>query len=595
MSYILKVNMYLYLILLTYLNGVVTDAVYFSEDVTVSSVQDIGETKKVFVFDDIFSQANSYAIQAYMGTAERYHISTIPKLSLKAHHDADLIKITRFGQLLSKAVSITNKKPNEKLVMSSLYSTVVSRGEERTLISSQANHTTVVVFISPIWKKNSYGELVLYSSSGTEEMARVQPRFGRVVVVPPFDGDLVVRPPSFSQNQDGKFVVATFEDEKNVDVYKEAMIDETVELDKWIKNHTKNPRTFEEYQGNVYKVVENEMGKKMTVVDGVFDYDEIISLRSFVLNNHAPMYYDNSLDSDSDNVQWITGINAYEFVRTNMWKSVLKATNKHFGVSRKGEWYPYDVGVNIIRENDHTRVHLDTSFDGDDTVTFLLYLSPNWTAHNRGETVFWERWLHEDDDVNEIVAAVLPLFGRAVIFDGDFPHSATPPSNGGLRMTLAVKMVPGKSEAVRMNFREDSKLEFELNGFVRNMRLNSSKYAELLDMEEISSYIERKNTELSLTHQYKLENDLKLDSCTAHEPIEYIEDDNDVDELQEYFRGENDDNFNDDISYNSKRFFRNVKRSCHGDGDCENEYLKLFNHQQVLRRKKSVNLLLSLL
>ena len=81
--------------------------------------------------------------------------------------------------------------------------------------------------------------------------------------------------------------------------------------------------------------------------------------------------------------------------------------------------------------------------------------------------MFWERWLHEDDDVNEIVAAVLPLFGRAVIFDGDFPHSATPPSNGGLRMTLAVKMVPGKSAAVRMNFREDSKLEFELNGFVR--------------------------------------------------------------------------------------------------------------------------------
>ena len=57
----------------------------------------------------------------------------------------------------------------------------------------------------------------------------------------------------------------------------------------------------------------------MTVVDGVFDYDETLSLRSFVLNNHAPMYYDNSLDSDSDNVQWITGINAYEFVRTNMW------------------------------------------------------------------------------------------------------------------------------------------------------------------------------------------------------------------------------------------------------------------------------------
>ena len=50
MSYILKVNMYLYLILLTYLNGVITDALYFSEDVNVSSVQDIGETKKVKLY-----------------------------------------------------------------------------------------------------------------------------------------------------------------------------------------------------------------------------------------------------------------------------------------------------------------------------------------------------------------------------------------------------------------------------------------------------------------------------------------------------------------------------------------------------------------
>ena len=64
---------------------------------------------QVFIFDDIFSQAHSYAIQAYMAAAERYRISTSPKLSLKAHHDADLIKITRFGQLLNKAVLSTKK------------------------------------------------------------------------------------------------------------------------------------------------------------------------------------------------------------------------------------------------------------------------------------------------------------------------------------------------------------------------------------------------------------------------------------------------------------------------------------------------------
>ena len=74
----------------------------------------------------------------------------------------------------------------------------------------------------------------------------------------------------------------------------------------------------------------------MMVIDGVFDPDEILSLRSFVLENHALMFYDNSLDSDTDNVQWITAINVDEFVKTNMWNSVLSTVHKHFGKSNKG-------------------------------------------------------------------------------------------------------------------------------------------------------------------------------------------------------------------------------------------------------------------
>lgn len=39
--------MYFYLILLTCLNEIVSDPVYFSEEVSASSVIDIGETRKV--------------------------------------------------------------------------------------------------------------------------------------------------------------------------------------------------------------------------------------------------------------------------------------------------------------------------------------------------------------------------------------------------------------------------------------------------------------------------------------------------------------------------------------------------------------------
>ena len=84
-----------------------------------------------------------------------------------------------------------------------------------------------------------------------------------------------------------------------------------------------------------------------------------------------------------------------------------------------------------------------------------------------GETVFWERSDHDDDVINEIVAAVVPLMGRSVVFNGDFPHSATPPSGDGIRMTLAIKMVPGRWQAVMKNFVEDSRHETDLKSFVR--------------------------------------------------------------------------------------------------------------------------------
>ena len=60
---------------------------------------------QVFIFDDIFSEAHSHVTKLYMSVAKRYFISTSPKLSLKSHHDADLIRMTRLGQLLNKAVS----------------------------------------------------------------------------------------------------------------------------------------------------------------------------------------------------------------------------------------------------------------------------------------------------------------------------------------------------------------------------------------------------------------------------------------------------------------------------------------------------------
>lgn len=78
------------------------------------------------------------------------------------------------------------------------------------------------------------------------------------------------------------------------------------------------------------------------------------------------------------------------------------------------EWFPYDVGTNLIRNADHTRIHLDVSHQLEKEWTFLVYLTPNWTQNYYGETAFFER----NSDDTEIVAEVRPRYGRAVIFQG---------------------------------------------------------------------------------------------------------------------------------------------------------------------------------
>ena len=72
------------------------------------------------------------------------------------------------------------------------------------------------------------------------------------------------------------------------------------------------------------------------------------------------------------------------------------------------------MSTNLIRNADHTRIHLDTSHDNDKEWTFLVYLTPNWTQNFYGETAFFER----NSDDTEIVAEVRPRYGRAVIFQG---------------------------------------------------------------------------------------------------------------------------------------------------------------------------------
>lgn len=107
--------------------------------------------------------------------------------------------------------------------------------------------------------------------------------------------------------------------------------------------------------------------------------------------------------------------------QTSSFLSQRVVKNQHFGmplqtlkhVTGRDNWFPYDISCNLIRSADHTRIHQDCE-PHEDEWTYLIYLTPNWTKNDYGETAFYERMTND----NEIITEVRPKYGRAVVFQG---------------------------------------------------------------------------------------------------------------------------------------------------------------------------------
>lgn len=82
--------------------------------------------------------------------------------------------------------------------------------------------------------------------------------------------------------------------------------------------------------------------------------------------------------------------------------------------------------------------------------------------------------LNHDSLENDYVAEVVPRYGRAVIFNGTFPHSARPPAPyySGPRYTFAVKLSATKLLAVKKTLYEESR--HDPIGLLEILRLVSS-------------------------------------------------------------------------------------------------------------------------
>ena len=71
----------------------------------------------------------------------------------------------------------------------------------------------------------------------------------------------------------------------------------------------------------VFEFTTKTDGRKIFVYDNLFSEDLLAHLRAFVLK-YGSYFYDDSIDSESDNVQWIAGFLLNPYIKSPYWKIV---------------------------------------------------------------------------------------------------------------------------------------------------------------------------------------------------------------------------------------------------------------------------------
>lgn len=193
------------------------------------------------------------------------------------------------------------------------YSDSGVRYGDTDVTSGASGDINMVMYLNKKWLKNNYGELLLFDDRG-EIVASVAPKHGRVVI-----WDCTVpyhfHPPSvaFKQGQFGLIIRAT----KSNETYQQG-IDRFETLEKFYLSHNmmdfalvdEKPVPNWNLSSHLTRKYTDSAGKLVVVYDNVLSKQELGELRSYLIMFHDTYHYqihDESLEEDSDNVQWVAG------------------------------------------------------------------------------------------------------------------------------------------------------------------------------------------------------------------------------------------------------------------------------------------------
>ena len=307
----------------------------------------------------------------------------------------------------------------ENVYISDLNSRIVERGDfhsSNQYCRHSKSAVLAIIFLNKDMKKNDYGDVALYNEIDEIEKS-VYPRSGRVLFLRCYV-KIKLNPPSLGEEKRSYMTLIEFTTEKvplkkAVESKQSSTEYLNYVLPKSIIESLYQPIDPTKYLTRTFLSSQNN---KVLIFDDIFPKELVTSLFDFVINKAAYMEQEIEIDSE-DNVRWILGLDEPLFMEGPIW-AVLKQLLQY--VSGVDTYHPYDISVNHIRRTDSTIIHKDCN-SIDSEFTNLIYLNPDWSDSLYGETIYL-------DDNDEFIGAVVPRFGRLVVFEGQIPHSARPPS-----------------------------------------------------------------------------------------------------------------------------------------------------------------------
>lgn len=314
---------------------------------------------------------------------------------------------------------------------------------KREFNGNEVNSYIAVIFLVQNWRRNGYGELVVYEDG--EILKAVYPKRGRLVILPA-SLEHVIKPPAIDMAERLYLIKIHIlqSNERQQSEIDEQSADAATSMTgtysfehypsfKLLSKPGATPSEKLDIKQFITRNFTTSDGRCVIVLDNILPARELDALRQTVVSSG---YNDNAAGMDStDSVQWIMAFEVDDFVQTSLWQLISQIVT---AVSGKEGYYPYDIGCNNIQRVDTTTIHKDCA-DYENEFTLLIYLNQNWTENHHGETVFFS-----DMEGNEVIFAVRPKYGRVSIFHGTIPHSARPPplTYEGTQLILSTYLAP---------------------------------------------------------------------------------------------------------------------------------------------------------